>query len=147
MRNKKKIILTTLGFQNQEKNPLNFIKYLQKVNDNFYPYKYYIIGHIEKKTYEEINKISKTNKNIVVKNQYLKFIEYKKYLNKSDVIIIPQSKNYEYMSSGIIWDCFSYKKNFFAPNNSLVRFYLNKYNIGFIYKKIIYLNYLKILNL
>ena len=65
----------------------------------------------------------------------MKFIEYKKYLNKSDVIIIPQSKNYEYMSSGIIWDCFSYKKNFFAPNNSLVRFYLNKYNIGFIYKK------------
>ena len=82
MKDKKKIILTTLGIQDQQKNPINFIKYLQKVNENYYPYKYYIIGSIEKKTHEQIDKISKHNKNIIVKNQYLKFNEYKKYLKK-----------------------------------------------------------------
>lgn len=135
MRNKKKIVLTTLGIQDQQKNPINFIKYLKKINENYYPYKYYIIGSIEKKTHEQIDKISKHNKNIIVKNQYLKFNEYKKYFNKADIIIIPEAKNYEYMSSGIIWDCFSYNKNFFASNNSLNKFYLNKYKVGYIYKK------------
>ena len=135
MRNKREIVFTTLGFQNQQKNPINFIKYLQKINDNYYSYKYYIIGNIEKKTYEEIDKISKPNKNIIVKNQYLKFDEYKKYFHKTDIIIIPEGKNYEYMSSGIIWDCFSYNKNFFASNNSLNKLYLNKYKVGYIYKK------------
>ena len=80
MRNKKKIVLTTLGIQDQQKNPINFIKYLKKINENYYPYKYYIIGSIEKKTHEQIDKISKHNKNIIVKNQYLKFNEYKKIL-------------------------------------------------------------------
>ena len=135
MKDKKKIILTTLGIQDQQKNPINFIKYLQKVNENYYPYKYYIIGSMEKKIFEEIIKISKHNKNILVKNQYLEFNEYKKYFNKADIIIIPEAKNYEYMSSGIIWDCFSYNKNFFASNNSLNKFYLNKYKVGYIYKK------------
>lgn len=135
MKDKKKIILTTLGIQDQQKNPINFIKYLQKINENYYPYKYYIIGSMEKKIFEEIIKISKPNKNIIVKNQYLKFDEYKKYFHKTDIIIIPEAKNYEYMSSGIIWDCFSYNKNFFASNNSLNKLYLNKYKVGYIYKK------------
>jgi len=135
MKNKKEIILTTLGFQDENKNPISFIKNFQKINNQDCKYKYYIIGNIELNTYKKIQKISKLDKNIIIKNKYLEYREYKKYFDKADMIVIPESKNYRYLSSGLVWDCFSNKKNFFAPNSALFQFYLKKYKVGCIYKK------------
>jgi hypothetical protein len=135
MRTKKKIILATLGFQDENKNPISFIKNFQKINNQDGKYKYYIIGNIELNTYKKIQKICKFDKSIIIENKYLEYREYKNYFDKADIIVIPESKNYEYMPSGITWDCFSNKKNFFAPNNALFKFYLNKYKVGYIYKK------------
>ena len=135
MKNKRKTIFTTLGFQDKTKNPLEFIKSFKRIPRSEKFYEYYIIGNIEKNTFKKIKKLTKDCKNIFVKNRYLDGNEYKMYLIKSDVIVIPGGKNYEYMSSGIIWDCFSYQKIFFAPNNPLNKSYLKDYKVGLIYKK------------
>jgi len=124
----KKIQLLTLGHQDKNKNVLNFIKlFKKKFNESF---DYFIIGRIEEKTFNKISKEIKNTKNIIIQNRFIKTNEYNNLIKQADIIVIPDGDIYNFLHSGVIWDCFEKKKKFLAPDNKINRQYLKNYKIG-----------------
>tara|TARA_B110000285_G_C14947880_1_gene525228 strand:- start:259 stop:783 length:525 start_codon:yes stop_codon:yes gene_type:complete len=131
MRNKIKLL--TLGHQDKNKNVIEFIEILN--NDKEYNYEYVIYGKIEKKTFIKLLNTKGKNNKITIFNQYIDNFKFNSLLKKADFIIIPNSTNYKFLQSGVIWDCFQNKKFFAAPENEINKHYLSKYNVGLTYFK------------
>jgi len=113
----KKIQLLTLGHQDKNKNVLNFIKlFKKKFNESF---DYFIIGRIEEKTFNKISKEIKNTKNIIIQNRFIKTNEYNNLIKQADIIVIPDGDIYNFLHSGVIWDCFEKKKKFLTQNNKI----------------------------
>lgn len=134
---KEKIKLVTLGTISANKNPIDFIKEFNKVDNEIQAnFEYFICGKVLDKNLNEFFKLVDENPNISLKNEYIKEEEFDTIYNSADLVVIPYPSEYtNYATSGIMWDCFMRKSLIFCPENELFNYYINKYNIGFTYQE------------
>lgn len=82
-------------------------------------------------------KIDYQENNLIIIKKYLSYEEYVSFFNNALLILLPYPKSFSYRISGVLFDCFSFRKRFVASSIPIFRYYVNKYpGIGRIYNDI-----------
>jgi hypothetical protein len=129
------IKLLSLGTMASAKNPVEFVRLLKGVSETIKShFKYNIVGKSHDGTGDILDNLITSEPCVNYHNSYISDIEYDVLMLNSDYVVIPYSGEYtNFMTSGVMWDCFEQQKPIICPDNELFRFYVSKYNIGFIY--------------
>ena len=127
--------LLTLGTMATSKNPINFIKKLcdlpESINSRI---EYQIYGKSHDSVGDEVTDLTKNIYNINYHNEYIDDEKYNELMEWADFIVIPYSTDYtNYMTSGVMWDCFEYRIPVLLPSTKLFDYYIDNYNFGYSY--------------
>ena len=127
--------LLTLGTISHMKNPIAFVKLLQSSENNRkLEYCYDIYGKSLDKSGEELGSMVKNSQLINYYDDYIENVKFDSLMKEADIIVIPYDGDYtKFMTSGVMWDCFKYKKPILCPDLEPFRYYIETFNIGFIY--------------
>ncbi|MGC6431432.1 MAG: hypothetical protein ACON5F_10365 [Jejuia sp.] len=130
-----KIKLLTLGTISSNKNPLEFLKQFNQLDDNVKSkFEYKIYGKIVEKNLGELLDLANQIDSVILKDEYISQELYEELMSEADFIVIPYSAEYlKYATSGVMWDCFEKSKPILCPKHELFMHYINLYQIGCVY--------------
>jgi glycosyltransferase involved in cell wall biosynthesis len=130
------LVLATVGTINREKNPINFLTALigTRLVDKKEFVEYRIIGKCFGEIGSHILDIVRGKGGIYFYDSYISHEAFSSLMAEVDIIVIPYDADYtKYMTSGVMWDCFSYGVPMLCPDVPLFRYYIEKYGVGYIY--------------
>ena len=126
------INLLTIGTMAYTKNPLNFVRLLQKCKNS--KYKYEIYGKSFDGVAEDLYRQIENDKCITYHSGYIEENIYHAAFEVSDFIVIPYENSYtKHSTSGVMHDCFEKNKPILCPDIEPFRSYIKKYRIGLLY--------------
>ena len=64
---------------------------------------------------------------LIVTKKYFGYEEYISYFWNSLLILLPYPKGFHYRISGVLFDCFAFKKRFISSSIPIFKYYTNKY--------------------
>jgi glycosyltransferase involved in cell wall biosynthesis len=133
----KKIRLTTLGTISNDKNPIKFINALSAIDkDILSTIEYYIAGKVIDDCKIELEKAIRGQDWINFEDNYISAEKYEELIAGTDFLVIPYPTEYtKYLTSGVMWDCFERKKAIICPESELFGYYINNYQIGYLYNE------------
>lgn len=127
----KEMVISVIGPVNEAK---DYKKILDAINYGFYEnivfnFKCYGINEFLK----NVNFINRKNNNITFDDRFLDIEEYDLAFKESDYVIISYAENYGVRYSAILFDALKNGTPVIVNNNEGLRYYIEKYNCGFIF--------------
>lgn len=134
-RSSNKIKLLTLGTISSNKNPMEFLKQFNKLDENIKSkFEYKIYGKIVESNLSEFLELANSTDSVILKDEYISQELYEELMSEAHLIVIPYSAEYvKYATSGVMWDCFEKSKPILCPKHELFKHYINRYQIGYTY--------------
>lgn len=131
------IRLVTLGTISSIKSPVPFLKAWQKTDTKILQgFVYGIYGKVMDDSRKELEELTQQCRNVTFCDDYISSAKYDLLMEESDFMVIPYSLDYtKYLTSGVMWDCFQAQKPILCPDIEPFRYYVKKFQIGYLYKE------------
>jgi len=125
-------VMDKIIFAPSGSNDENFIKQIVSLQrkENF-------LGSMSFKLIMKSKELDYRENNLIIIKKYLSYEEYISYFKDAWLILLPYPEDFCYRISGVLFDCFIFKKKFIASSLFIFKYYLDKYpGIGKIYHDI-----------